>query len=138
MSAYFQYPSSLHSYLGREQILKNQIRPTTVLCTPALIKAITPRLGRHLGPLGLMPSERRGTVLDDMAGYLQRLRGTSEWRADKSGTIRMPIGVVSILIQRQLIPLLILYTSVEFPRRRRGSKHSVYDDFSKEGYWKHA
>ncbi|TEB38686.1 ribosomal protein L1 [Coprinellus micaceus] len=78
-----------------EAILSNRIRPTTVLSTPELIRAITPRLGRHLGPLGLMPSERRGTVLDDIPGYLQRLRGTSEWRADKSGTIRAPIAVIN-------------------------------------------
>ncbi|KAG2022783.1 mitochondrial 54S ribosomal protein MRPL1 [Coprinopsis cinerea AmutBmut pab1-1] len=78
-----------------ESILQNRIRPTTVLCTPALIKTITPKLGRHLGPLGLMPSERRGTVTEDMAGYLQKLKGTSEWRADKAGTIRVPIAVMN-------------------------------------------
>ncbi|TFK26730.1 50S ribosomal protein L1 [Coprinopsis marcescibilis] len=77
-----------------EQILSNKLRPTTVLCTPGLIKAITPRLGRFLGPLGLMPSERRGTVTEDVASYIKRLHGTSEWRADKSGTIRVPIGVL--------------------------------------------
>ena len=43
-----------------------------------------------------MPSERRGTVLEDVAGYLQRLRGTSEWRADRAGTIRTPIAVVRV------------------------------------------
>ncbi|KAH6916650.1 50S ribosomal protein L1 [Coprinopsis sp. MPI-PUGE-AT-0042] len=78
-----------------EPILQNRIRPTTVLCTPALIRTITPRLGRFLGPLGLMPSERRGTVLEDMAGYLGKLRGTSEWRADKAGTIRIPIAAMN-------------------------------------------
>lgn len=80
------------------KVLSNRIRPTTVLCTPELIRQITPRLGRFLGPLGLMPSERRGTVIEDVAGYLQRLRGTSEWRADRTGTIRTPIAVVSSII----------------------------------------
>lgn len=47
-----------------------------------------------LGPRGLMPSERRGTVLEDFAGYFRRLRGTAEWRGDKSGTIRTPIAKV--------------------------------------------
>lgn len=45
-----------------------------------------------------MPSERRGTVLEDVSGYLQRLRGTSEWRADRAGTIRTPIAVVCVLV----------------------------------------
>jgi large subunit ribosomal protein L1 len=44
--------------------------------------------------LGLMPSERRGTVTEDIGGYIQRLRGTSEWRADRTGNIRAPIAIV--------------------------------------------
>ena len=61
---------------------------------PSLIRAITPKLGRFLGPLGLMPSERRGTVTEDIAGYISRLQGSSEWRADKAGNIRAPIAAV--------------------------------------------
>jgi len=41
-----------------------------------------------------MPSERRGTVTDDIAGYIQRMKGTSEWRADKTGNIHMPIAMM--------------------------------------------
>ena len=41
-----------------------------------------------------MPSERRGTVTEDFAGYIQRIQGTSEWRADKSGNIRVAIAKV--------------------------------------------
>ncbi|KAG6334023.1 hypothetical protein ID866_5066 [Astraeus odoratus] len=65
---------------------------TTVLCTTGLIRGITSKLGRVLGPRGLMPSERRGTVTDDIEGYISRLSSTTEWRGDKSGTIRMPIA----------------------------------------------
>lgn len=43
-----------------------------------------------------MPSERRGTVTDDIAGYIRRLKGTSEWKGDKEGTIRQPIAKVSV------------------------------------------
>ncbi|KAJ3989030.1 ribosomal protein L1-like protein [Lentinula detonsa] len=73
-------------------ILNNRIRATTYLSTTSLIRAITPRLGRFLGQQGLMPSERRGTVTDDIAGYIERIQGTSEWKADKTGNIHMPIG----------------------------------------------
>ncbi|KAF9225374.1 ribosomal protein L1 [Gyrodon lividus] len=65
---------------------------TTILCTTSLIRSISTKLGRILGPRGLMPSERRGTVTDDIEGYVQRLQGTTEWRGDKTGTIRMPVG----------------------------------------------
>ena len=47
-----------------------------------------------LGPLGLMPSERRGTVTEDIAGYIRRLAGSGEWRADKEGTVRAPVARV--------------------------------------------
>ncbi|KAK7058620.1 hypothetical protein VNI00_002256 [Paramarasmius palmivorus] len=73
-------------------ILSNRIRGTTYLCATSLIRAITPRLGRFLGQQGLMPSERRGTVTDDIAGYMQRIQGTEEWKADKHGNIHMPIA----------------------------------------------
>ncbi|KAF5374989.1 hypothetical protein D9758_000527 [Tetrapyrgos nigripes] len=73
-------------------IVNNRIRATTYLCTSPLIRAITPRLGRFLGPQGLMPSQRRGTVTDDIPSYMNRLQGTSEWKADKRGNIHMPLG----------------------------------------------
>jgi len=80
-------------------IVNGRVQATTILCTPALIKAITPKLGRVLGPLGLMPSERRGTVTDDIAGYLQRIQGTSEWRADRAGNIRTPIALLDFPVK---------------------------------------
>jgi len=73
-------------------IISGRLDANLILCTPALIRAITPRLGRVLGPRGMMPSERRGTVTDDIVGYIRRLGGTSEWKGDKAGAIRMPIG----------------------------------------------
>lgn len=80
-------------------ILSNRVRATTILCTTSLIRTITPKLGRFLGPLGLMPSERRGTVTDDIAGYIQRIHGTSEWRADRAGSIRAPIATMQFPIE---------------------------------------
>ncbi len=45
-----------------------------------------------------MPSERRGTVTDDVAGYIRRLKGTIEWKGDKAGTIRAPIAKVCLYL----------------------------------------
>ncbi|KAJ7103115.1 ribosomal protein L1-like protein [Mycena belliarum] len=75
-----------------EAILSNRLKANTILCTPALIRAITPRLGRFLGPLGLMPTERRGTVTDDFEAYIKRVKNSSEWKADRAGNIRMPVA----------------------------------------------
>jgi large subunit ribosomal protein L1 len=75
-----------------EGVASGRIQATLFLSTPTLVKTISQRLGRVLGPRGLMPSERRGTVTDDVAGYIRRLQGTTEWKGDKAGTIRTPIA----------------------------------------------
>ncbi|KAH9897941.1 ribosomal protein L1 [Cubamyces lactineus] len=75
-----------------EGIINGRHQATMFLCSRSLIRGITPKLGRVLGPRGLMPSERRGTVTDDIAGFIRRLKGTSEWKGDKEGTIRQPIA----------------------------------------------
>ncbi|PCH34123.1 ribosomal protein L1 [Wolfiporia cocos MD-104 SS10] len=73
-------------------VISGRYQASMFLCTPALIRAITPKLGRVLGPRGLMPSERRGTVTDNITGFIKKLKGTSEWKGDKAGAIRAPIG----------------------------------------------
>ncbi|KAJ7750250.1 ribosomal protein L1-like protein [Mycena metata] len=82
-----------------EGVLSGRLRANTILCTPDLIRAITPKLGRFLGPLGLMPAERRGTVTDDIAGYIKRIKSSSEWKADRAGNIRMPIARMDFPIE---------------------------------------
>jgi len=82
-----------------EGVASGRTQATLFLSTPALIKAISQRLGRVLGPRGLMPSERRGTVTDDVAGYIRRLQGTTEWKGDKVGTVRTPIAKLDYPIE---------------------------------------
>jgi len=78
-----------------DAVINGRHQATTILCSPALIRGITPKLGRVLGPLGLMPSERRGTVTDDFGGYIKRLQGSVEWKGDRAGTIRTAIAKVN-------------------------------------------
>ncbi|KAK2461489.1 hypothetical protein APHAL10511_005952 [Amanita phalloides] len=96
-----------------EGVASNRYKATTILCTPALIRLITPKLGRILGPLGLMPSERRGTVTEDIAGYIQRIQGTSEWRADKSGNIRIPIAKIHFPVEDVVRNIRFFLSSVK-------------------------
>jgi large subunit ribosomal protein L1 len=97
------------SHASLWQVISGKHQATTILCTSALIRTITPKLGRILGPKGLMPSERRGTVTDDIAGYIKKLSGSAEWRGDKAGAIRMPVGKVSRL---QIIGFTIVLNRV--------------------------
>ncbi|KAF7302612.1 Mitochondrial 54S ribosomal protein [Mycena chlorophos] len=80
-------------------VLSGRLRANTILCTPALIRTITPRLGRFLGPQGLMPAARRGTVTDDVEAYIRRVKNSSEWKSDRLGNIRMPIGRMDFPIE---------------------------------------
>lgn len=80
-----------------EGVLAGRHQANVILATPTMVKAIAPRLGRVLGPRGLMPTERRGTVMEDPGSYIRKLKGSTQWAGDKAGTIRSPIGKVSSL-----------------------------------------
>ncbi|MFN8439585.1 MAG: 50S ribosomal protein L1 [Caldilineaceae bacterium] len=68
-----------------------------VLATPDMMRVVG-RLGRVLGPRGLMPSPKTGTIVnpDDLAGVIQETRlGRVEFRVDKTSNIHVPIGKAS-------------------------------------------
>jgi large subunit ribosomal protein L1 len=60
-----------------------------------MLPQITAKLARFLGPKGLMPTARRGTVVNDVAGAIGGLEGKLEWKGDREGCIRVAIGRVS-------------------------------------------
>jgi large subunit ribosomal protein L1 len=65
-----------------------------------------------------MPSERRGTVTDKIKEYIDTLKGSKEWRGDKHGTIRLPVGKVRFLRRPARARLLITLTSqITYPAK---------------------
>ncbi|MCB0126774.1 MAG: 50S ribosomal protein L1 [Caldilineaceae bacterium] len=69
----------------------------TVLATPDMMR-IVGRLGRVLGPRGLMPSPKTGTIVpaEDLPGVISEARlGRVEFRVDKTSNIHVPIGKAS-------------------------------------------
>ena len=55
------------------------------------------RLGMVLGRKGLMPNPKTGTVTPDIAGAVAELKkGRTEFRADKTGVVHIPVGKVSM------------------------------------------
>ena len=67
----------------------------TVVATPDMMKLVG-RLGKVLGPRGLMPNPKSGTVTFDVAKAVQEAKaGKVEFRVDKNGIIHAPFGKVS-------------------------------------------
>ncbi len=66
-----------------------------VIATPDLMGAVG-KLGKILGPRGLMPNPKTGTVTFDVAKAVQEVkRGRVEYKVDKAGNIHVVIGKVS-------------------------------------------
>ncbi|MDA7921472.1 50S ribosomal protein L1 [Verrucomicrobiales bacterium] len=66
-----------------------------VIATPAAMSEVR-KLGRQLGPRGLMPNPKTGTVTDDTAAAVKAVKaGKVDFRLDKNGNISVPVGKAS-------------------------------------------
>jgi len=85
-------------FIGTEYIEKIEggwLDFDVAIATPDLMKDVA-KLGRVLGPRGLMPTPKAGTVTMDVARAVREAKaGKIEFRVDKTGNIHAPIGKVS-------------------------------------------
>ena len=66
-----------------------------VIATPDMMRSVG-KLGKVLGPRGLMPNPKTGTVTVDVAKAVQEVKaGKVEFRVDKTGIIHAPVGKIS-------------------------------------------
>ena len=78
-----------------EQFTKNEISVDVVISTQAAMKVVG-KLGQVLGPKGLMPNPKTGTVTDNVSDAIKNAKsGQVRFRNDKSGIIHGCIGKVS-------------------------------------------
>jgi large subunit ribosomal protein L1 len=78
-----------------QKILKGVIEFDAVVATPDMMGKIAP-LGKTLGPRGLMPNPKTGTVTNDIGKVVGEVKsGKIEYRNDKAGNVQVPVGKVS-------------------------------------------
>ena len=89
--------------VGGEELVKKIQEGWTdfeaVIATPDMMKSVG-RLGKVLGPRGLMPNPKAGTVTFDIKNAVQEIKaGKVEFRTDKTALIHVPVGKLSFPAQ---------------------------------------
>jgi large subunit ribosomal protein L1 len=84
---------------GEDMVAKIQNEGWTdfdaVIATPDMMRSVG-KLGKVLGPRGLMPNPKTGTVTQDVANAVKEVKaGKVEFRVDKTGVIHVPVGKVN-------------------------------------------
>src|SRR6202522_3118730 len=101
---------------GEEMVEKIQKESWTafdaLIATPAMMRAVG-RLGKVLGPRGLMPNPKTGTVTQDVAAAVKEIKaGKVEFRTDKTAWVNVSVGKLSFPPQKLQENALTVISSV--------------------------
>jgi large subunit ribosomal protein L1 len=96
-----------------EKVNKGEINFDRVVAAPDMMPLVG-RLGKVLGPRGLMPNPKMGTVTADVAGAVKAVKGGQvEFRAEKAGIIHCGIGKASFTENALVENVRAIYGAVE-------------------------
>jgi len=94
-------------------ISQGDINFDLLIATPEIMPKLA-KLGRILGPKGLMPSPKSGTVTTTLVDtILEFKKGKFEYKADKTGIVHVSFGKANFTIQQLIENLIAIYKSIE-------------------------
>lgn len=99
-----------------DKILQGWMDFNVVVATPDMM-AVVGRLGRVLGPKGLMPNPKVGTVTMDVTKAVNEIKGGKvQYRTDKAGNVQVIIGKVSFDEDKLKQNLLAIFNTIQKAR----------------------
>jgi large subunit ribosomal protein L1 len=104
-------------YVGGEDLMKKiqggWMEFDRVVATPDMMRVVG-RLGKILGPRGMMPTPKTGTVTKDIASAIKELKaGKVQFKVDKKGVLHAPVGKVSFPVEKLEENILTLVETVK-------------------------
>nr|UAD87291.1 ribosomal protein L1 [Gracilaria pacifica] len=104
-----------------DEIKKGRLDFDKLIATPDVMISIA-KLGKILGPKGLMPSPKAGTVTNDLVKTIKEFKeGKLEYKIDRSGVLHIPFGKLNFTPEDLYSNLITLQQSVD-KNRPQGSK----------------
>ena len=95
-----------------QKVLKGEINFDRCIATPDMMPLVG-KLGQVLGPKGLMPNPKLGTVTMDVTGAVKGAKGGSvEFRAEKAGIVHVGVGKASFYEKKIVENVRALYEAV--------------------------